>query len=71
MGIRILTDNEQGYKCFYCSTTMWAFGGIFYQDEDPEEFLKWLGKDPRTLKDNELESKIADWRIEKQKEVKI
>jgi hypothetical protein len=62
MGVRILEDKEQGYKCLYCSTTMWAFGGLFYEDENIEEFLEWLPKDARIYKDNELEAKISDWR---------
>lgn len=63
MGVRILENKEDGYKCLYCSVTMWAFGPIFYKDEDPQEFLEWLGRiDPRSLTDKELENKVYDWR---------
>ena len=69
MGVRIIRDEEQGYSCMYCSTTMWAFGGIFYKDEDPDEFLTWLEanhlkdkNDARQYSDKELENKISDWR---------
>jgi hypothetical protein len=62
MGIRILKDEKQGYSCLYCSTTMWAFGGIFYDEENPEDFLQWLVIDPRSLSDSDLETKISDWR---------
>lgn len=62
MGVHILENSEDSYKCMYCSTSMWAFGPIFYEDEDIEEFLKWLVIDPRTLSDNELESKVSEWR---------
>lgn len=66
MGVRIIRDKEQGYSVMYCSTTMWAFGGVFYDDEEPDDFIDWLKdtdhKDPRELKDNELENKIYEWR---------
>ncbi len=68
MGVHILEDKEYGYKCLYCSTTMWAFGSIFYEDEDVEDFLEWLRIDPRKLTDKEFESKVYEWR--KDKEVK-
>lgn len=61
MGVRILNDKD-GYKCLYCSTTMVAFGNIFYEDEDVEEFLKWLKEDARHFTHQELENKIYEWR---------
>ena len=61
MGVSILED-KNGYKCMYCNTTMWAFGGIFYEGEDAEDFLEWLEEDPRNLYDSELERKITEWR---------
>lgn len=70
MGVRVLRGNNEGdsngYSCLYCSTTMWAFGGIFNEDEEPEDFLKWLqentGIDPRKFTDKEMEIKMAEWR---------
>ncbi len=63
MGVHILTDNEEGVSCLYCSTSGWAFGPVFYSDEDPQEFLDWLGdEDPRRFKDQELENKVYEWR---------
>lgn len=62
MGVKILEDKDDGYKCLYCSTTMIAFGNIFYEDEDVEEFLTWLKVDARTLTAKELENKIYEWR---------
>jgi len=62
MGVRILYDKESDYACLYCSTSMWAFGGIFYGEEEAEAFLKWYRGDPRLLRDHELESKIVDFR---------
>lgn len=62
MGVRILNDNEQGYSCLYCSTTMQAFGGIFYEDENPEDFLNWLSEDARKYTDADLREKLHEWR---------
>lgn len=62
MGVRILEDKD-GYKCLYCSTAMWAFGPIFYENEDVEDFLAWLKlRDPRLLTDKDLENKVYEWR---------
>ena len=63
MGVHILVNKEDGYQCLYCSVTMWAFGPIFYENEDAEEFLDWLKPvDPRSLTDKELENKVYEWR---------
>ncbi len=62
MGVRIIEDKESGYKCMYDSVTMWAFGGIFYEDEDIENFLNWLPQDARKYQDYDLRSKIHEWR---------
>ena len=64
MGVHVLIDKDDIYKCLYCSTAMWAFGPIFYEDEDVDEFLAWLKIDPRRLKDKELEDKVYEWRKE-------
>ena len=61
MGVSILED-KNGYKAMYCNTTMWAFGGIFYDGEDVWEFIDWLHSDPRSLSDVELETEIYKWR---------
>lgn len=61
MGVSILED-KNGYKAMYCNTTMWAFGGIFYGDEDVDDFLEWLQDGPRRFNDRDLEIKISEWR---------
>lgn len=61
MAVSIL-EGKDGYKCLYCPTTMIAFGGIFYENEDPKEFLKWLKIDPRALSDTQLDARIFSWR---------
>ena len=65
MGIDIIENEENGYKAMYCNTTMWAFGGVFYEDEEPQEFLDWLPQDARRYEDNELESLMSKWRATK------
>ena len=62
MSVCILEDEENGYKCLYCSTTMWAFGAIFYPDEDVKDFLDWLKIDARRLSDKEFDDKVSEWR---------
>lgn len=67
MSVRILTDKNDEYSCFYCSTTMWAFGPIMYSYEEAEDFLKWLGEtEPRILADRELENKYFEFRKERE-----
>lgn len=66
MGVRILENAEDGYKALYCSTTMTAFGSIFYEDDDVDDFLEWLNKDPRLLDNKELDAKIYQWRDERE-----
>lgn len=64
MGCRILESREDG-AVLYCSTTMWAFGPIFESGEAAEAFLKWLGFDPRSLSNKDLESNYTRWLEEK------
>ena len=48
MSVRILYDAAEESAVLYCSTSMWAFGPLFTQDDDheaverAEAFLKWL-----------------------------
>lgn len=46
MGCRILVDKNTGETCFYCSTTMVAFGPVMDSEEKALGFLKWM-KDER------------------------
>lgn len=61
MGCRIMEDRESFQAVLYCSTTMWAFGPIFRTYEHAEDFLKWLGYDPRSLSYPALEKKHSEW----------
>lgn len=48
MGVRILVDREQDMAVLYCSTSEWAFGPTFHDDdghdadERAEAFLRWV-----------------------------
>jgi len=62
MGVRILHDKEDDYCCFYCSTSMVAFGQVMYSLEEAEAFLEWLKPvDPRSLNDRDLGSKYFEF----------
>ena len=65
MGVHVLEDKD-GLKALYCSTTMHAFGPIFYEDDDVEEFLQWLPNDARNYTDNDLNGKYYDWKRERE-----
>ena len=62
MGISIIEDRDNSYKALYCTTTMQAFGPIFYEEDNVELFLKWSPEDPRTYSDAELEDLVAKFR---------
>lgn len=70
MSIRIIESNSDtdSYAVLYCSTSMWAFGPVFEDAEQAEEFLKWLIVDPRGLEDRELERKYWEFRETREKE---
>jgi len=61
MAVRII-DGTDGYKVLYCSTTMTAFGPIFYEEDDVEDFLEWLPQDARLYTQGELDFKVYEWR---------
>jgi hypothetical protein len=73
MGVRILSDQRQDYltishAVLYCSTSDWAFGPVFYGDDEhdaherAESFCRWLGdREPRRMNDRELEAAYSEW----------
>lgn len=65
MGCRILTEKGYGRSVFYCSTTMSAFGPVMEDEAEAEAFLAWLGKDPRLMKNADLEEAYAEFRTER------
>ena len=77
MSLGILVHKGDGfeYAALYDGGTLWAFGPVFCGGEaEAQAFLKWLeanpgngllglpGGDPRSLPENILEAKYADFR---------
>jgi len=65
MGIRILEGMYDGIETravMVDSTTENAFGPLFESGEHVEDFLAWVGRDPRSLRALELQGLHADWR---------
>lgn len=60
MGCRIIDGGDDG-AVLYCSTSMIAFGPVFESADHAEDFLKWLGSDPRHLTDIQLGTKYGEW----------
>ena len=67
MAVYYLEDSS-GEKCLYCTTTMYAFGPIFYEDDDVEDFLAWIPGDPRKYSFKELDDKYYEWKKQRDKE---
>lgn len=71
MGVRIISNGS--CAVLYCSTSDWAFGPIFYEDEDitaeerAEKFLEWLPQDARLYDDHDLQFKYTEWLAEEAK----
>ena len=51
------------YQVLICNTTMVAFGGVFYENENVIDFLNWLPEDARKYDQKELVQKISEWRV--------
>ena len=72
MGIRITGD--EGKTALYDSVSGFAFGLVFDNSEEANDFLEFVGKneprDLRILKDSELESLYSKWFSQKDVEVK-
>ena len=66
MSVQILTDKETYQQVMYCSTTMWAFGPVFQAPDEAEDFIEWLGSDPRKLSDELLSDKYYEWLKERE-----
>ena len=47
---------------------MYAFGPIFYEDDDVEDFLAWIPGDPRKYSFKELDDKYYEWKKQRDKE---
>lgn len=75
MGVRILRcqdyDSTHTQAVLYSSSTDWAFGPVFYDEENhdavdrAQAFLDWLRPtDARVYDDIELERKYNEWRAQ-------
>ena len=71
MGVRVLRGDEG--SVLYCSVSLTAFGPVFAEDEDPDDFLEWLDRhygeagydgavDARQLTEAQLAEDVAKWR---------
>lgn len=67
MSCRVISNCEDDMACFYCSTTMLAFGPVMQNEEEANDFLKWLPVDPRRYPDSELIAKYWEFRVKKSK----
>jgi hypothetical protein len=64
MGVRILSgDKPWDGAVLYCSVSMWAFGPVFENEDQAQEFLNWLAPvDARSINsDRELENKYVEF----------
>ena len=62
------SENKDMEKALYCSTTMQAFGPIFYENDDVDDFLEWLPIDARRYDQKELNDKYYEWIKEKEED---
>lgn len=65
MSVELLTDYQvspgSGMTAMYDDTDMWAFGPVFDDPEEAQDFLAWLPEDPRRLDKATLEIKHDVW----------
>jgi len=66
MGCRILIERD--YACFYCSTSMVAFGPLMADEEEAESFMKWLPDDPRVYEEKKLLDLFSQFQEEREVE---
>jgi hypothetical protein len=59
-----ITDSRPA--ALYCSTSMQAFGPMFEDSFDADEFLEWLDTDARKLTAKQLDKKYAEWMAQKE-----
>lgn len=60
MGVRLIEAHD-GLTALYCSTSMTAFGPIFEDGEQAEDFLDWLEIDARKLSPDALMDTYSLW----------
>lgn len=73
MGLRIINDpsDANSYACFYDSVSMTAFGPVFDDSQEADDFLEWYHEtrttyaeapDIRALMPNVLETIVKEFR---------
>lgn len=67
MGVRTLTDPDEGKSVLYCSVTSLAFGPVFDEPETADDFLDWANtkedcEDLRALLPDQLANAVSYWR---------
>ena len=60
MSVEILTDGQR--YVLIDSTTDRALRPVFWEDEEPTEFLEWLAHDARTYQPHHLAFLADEWR---------
>ena len=62
MGVRI---TDRSHVCLYCSTDGTAFGPVFADEHEAQDFLDWLASktfvDPRAIPVGELLALYSEW----------
>ena len=69
MGVRIIEDKEERMAVLYCSTTMWTFGPVFYENDSGDKsagemalaFVRWLPLDARCYTQGKLRDEHNKW----------
>lgn len=61
MSVRLVAQEPEAATCLYDSVTMVAFGPVFDTVEKAEDFLGWLGTDPRRLTTVRLAAFYSQW----------
>lgn len=54
MSIEILTDRDTNQSVMFCNTSEIAFGPVFGEDEDPQDFLDWVETELTILSKDEI-----------------
>lgn len=68
MSCNVLANGDDTRACFWCDTSDWAFGPVFYDSESAtalaQAFRLSLPRDPREYTASDLENRYAQWQME-------
>jgi hypothetical protein len=74
MAVRTISDFTGSVAVMYCSTTDWAFGPLFYDEDDHsggeriQSFLRWLQVDARAVPETVLERLYLEWKAQEKEQ---